>query len=38
MKHNLFALGLISILNGFAGLPSGLAQDSSRPTYSVPPG
>jgi hypothetical protein len=29
MKHNLFALGLMSILTGLAGPPSGLAQDSS---------
>ena len=29
MKHNLIALGLISILSGLAGPPSGLTQDSS---------
>jgi hypothetical protein len=29
MKHNLFALGLISILTGLAGPHSGVAQDSS---------
>jgi hypothetical protein len=36
MKHNLFALGLISILTGLAGPPSGLAQDSSA-SYTAPP-
>jgi hypothetical protein len=36
MKHNLFALGLISILTGFAGPPSGLAQDSSA-SYTAHP-
>ena len=34
MKHNLFALGLISILTGLAGFSSSLAQDSSAP-YAV---
>jgi|HubBroStandDraft_3_1064219.scaffolds.fasta_scaffold598793_2 hypothetical protein len=29
MKHNLIALGLISILSGLAGPPSGLTQASS---------
>ena len=36
MKHNLFALGLISILTGLAGFSSGFAQDSSAP-YTVNP-
>jgi hypothetical protein len=36
MKHNLIALGLISILTGLAGPPSGVAQDSSAP-YTVNP-
>jgi hypothetical protein len=36
MKHNLFALGLISILTGLAGFSSSLAQDSSAP-YAVNP-
>jgi hypothetical protein len=36
MKHNLFALSLISILTGLAGSPSGLAQDSSA-SYTVNP-
>jgi hypothetical protein len=34
MKHNLFALGLMSILSGLAGPPSGLAQDSSTSTVT----
>jgi hypothetical protein len=36
MKHNLFALGLISILTGLAGFSSGVAQDSSA-SYTVNP-
>ena len=36
MKHNLFALGLISILTGLAGPHSGVAQDSSA-SYTVNP-
>jgi hypothetical protein len=36
MKHNLIALGLISILTGLAGPQSGVAQDSSAP-YTVNP-
>jgi hypothetical protein len=36
MKHNLFALGLMSILNGLADPPSGLAQDSSA-SYTATP-
>lgn len=34
--HNLFALGLISILTGLVGPPSGLAQDSSAPYTAHP--
>ena len=36
MKHNLFALGLLSILTGLANPPSGLAQDSSA-SYTAHP-
>jgi hypothetical protein len=36
MKHNLIALGLISILTDLAGPQSGVAQDSSAP-YTVNP-
>ena len=36
MKHNLSALGLISILTGLASPPSSLAQDSSA-SYTVNP-
>jgi hypothetical protein len=36
MKHNLLALGLISVLTGLAGFSSGLAQNSSAP-YAVNP-
>jgi hypothetical protein len=36
MKHNLFELGLISILTGLVGPQSGVAQDSSA-SYTVNP-
>jgi hypothetical protein len=36
MKHNLFALGLISVLTGLAGFSSGVAQNSSA-SFAVNP-